>query len=45
MMIDLPGASFSGDGDESGRDLPFELFHEREVFDSQQIKDGGHGEG
>src|SRR5205823_8398668 len=38
------GAGFASDRGESGRDLPLELFHEREIFDSQQIKDSRHAE-
>jgi hypothetical protein len=35
-------ASFPGDGNESGSELPLEIFHEREIFYSQQSEDGGH---
>ena len=36
-------AGFTGDGDEARRHLPFELFHEREIFYSQQSENSGHG--
>ena len=38
-------AGFARDGDKARRHLPFEIFHEGEVFYPQQSKDGGHGEG
>ena len=37
-------AGFASDGDKPRRHLPLELFHEREIFDSQQSENGGHWE-
>ena len=33
---------FARDRSESRRQLPFEVFHERQVFDSQEAEGGGH---
>ncbi len=37
-------ARFSRDGGESRRELPFQILDQRQVLDSQQSENGGHGE-
>ena len=37
-------ARLSGDGGESRTELPFQVLDQRQVLDSQQCQNGGHGE-